>query len=202
MIKALVFDFGGVLVDWNPRHLYETVFSDRDKMEWFLQEVCSTAWNLEQDRGRTFADGIALLEKKYPDFEREIRLFWECWPAMLKGEIAETVALLPLLKQHYPIYGLTNWSAETFPMLLDACGFVQQFDDILVSGEEGLIKPDRTIYELLLKRYKLQAQECVFIDDNSDNVKAAQELGFIAILFKNAAALKMDLRKLGIKGFP
>lgn len=201
MIKAIIFDFGGVLVDWNPRYLYADVFSDTEKMEWFLHEVCSTAWNLEQDRGRSFADGIAQLEKQHPAFQKEILLFWEGWPKMLKEEIAETVALLPQLKQKYAVYGLTNWSAETFPMLMDRFDFVQLFDDIVVSGDEGLVKPDKSIYELLLKRYNLLAQECIFIDDNIDNVKAAEQLGFAAILYKNTDYLKQDLSSLGVKGF-
>ncbi|MEJ5053587.1 HAD family hydrolase [Sphingobacterium sp. MYb382] len=201
MIKAIIFDFGGVLVDWNPRYLYADVFSDTEKMEWFLHEVCSTAWNLEQDRGRSFADGIALLEKQYPAFQKEIRLFWEGWPKMLKEKIAETVTLLPQLKQNYAVYGLTNWSAETFPILMDRFDFVQLFDDIVVSGDEGLVKPDKSIYELLLKRYNLLAQECIFIDDNSDNVKAAEQLGFSAILYKNSDYLMQDLSSLGVKGF-
>jgi len=201
MIKAIIFDFGGVLVDWNPRYLYADVFSDTEKMEWFLHEVCSTAWNLEQDRGRSFADGIAQLEKQHPAFQKEIRLFWEGWPKMLKEEIAETVTLLPQLKQNYAVYGLTNWSAETFPMLMDRFDFVQLFDDIVVSGDEGLVKPDKSIYELLLKRYNLLAQECIFIDDNIDNVKAAEQLGFSAILYKNSDYLKQDLSSLGVKGF-
>jgi len=201
MIKAIIFDFGGVLVDWNPRYLYADVFSDTEKMEWFLHEVCSTAWNLEQDRGRSFADGIAQLEKQHPAFQKEIRLFWEGWPKMLKEEILETVTLLPQLKQNYAVYGLTNWSAETFPMLMDRFDFVQLFDDIVVSGDEGLVKPDKSIYELLLKRYNLLAQECIFIDDNIDNVKAAEQLGFSAILYKNSDYLKQDLSSLGVKGF-
>jgi len=201
MIKAIIFDFGGVLVDWNPRYLYADVFSDTEKMEWFLHEVCSTAWNLEQDRGRSFADGIALLEKQHSAFQKEIRLFWEGWPKMLKEEILETVTLLPQLKQNYAVYGLTNWSAETFPMLMDRFDFVQLFDDIVVSGDEGLVKPDKSIYELLLKRYNLLAQECIFIDDNIDNVKAAEQLGFSAILYKNSDYLKQDLSSLGVKGF-
>lgn len=192
-IKNIVFDFGGVLVDWNPRHLYKNHFQDTDAMESFLKNICTEAWNIEQDRGRSLSEATIELQQKFPEHSASIALFYGEWETMLKGEIPGTVVLLHQLKQKYTLYGLTNWSAETIDIAYRRFSFFKEFEGIVVSGTEKLIKPDKKIYQLLLNRYSIKAEESIFIDDNIHNVKAAQELGFYAIHFENPEQLKAAL---------
>ena len=197
-IENVIFDFGGVLVDWNPRHLYRSYFDTNEEMEHFLHTVCSDDWNIEQDRGRSLADGTRLLQEKFPEYNSLIELYYGKWEVMLKSDIPETVSLLYQLKEKYGIYGLTNWSTETITIAYGRYAFFSDFDGIVVSAEEKLIKPDPKIYERLLHRYNLKAETCVFIDDNLRNVKAAAELGMVAIHFRNPDQLKFDLTALHI----
>jgi 2-haloacid dehalogenase len=192
-IDTIVFDFGGVLVDWNPRHLYKTLLNDEEKIEWFLKNVCTDEWNLEQDRGRSLKAATELLTEKFPEHTDLIKAYYGNWEQMLKGEIAETVEILHALKTKFKLYGLTNWSAETFPVALERFNFFKLFDDIVVSGHEKLIKPEKEIFELLLNRYDLKAKNCVFIDDNVKNVYAAANIGFHAIHFTTAENLREKL---------
>ncbi len=186
MVKDVVFDFGGVLMDWDPRYLYRTYFKDEEQMEYFLSHICTDAWNAEQDRGRTFDEGISLLLRQYPQYAEPIRMYKDRWESMLKGEFPRSVELLKRLKeQGYGIYGLTNWSAETIPIAFAKYDFFKLFDGIVVSGEEKLIKPDLKIYRILLDRYKLTAENTLFIDDSPANIEAARQLGFQTILFDN-----------------
>jgi 2-haloacid dehalogenase len=192
-IKNIVFDFGGVLVDWNPRHLYKSHFKDPAEMEYFLQNICTEEWNIEQDRGRSLAEATLLLQNKFPEYTDLISLFYGQWEVMLKDEIPGTVAILHQLKKKYTLYGLTNWSAETIDIAYRRFAFFQEFEGIVVSGTEKLIKPDKRIFQLLLERYALQADESVFIDDNLTNILAARELGFTALHFLNPEQLEVDL---------
>lgn len=186
MVKDVVFDFGGVLMDWDPRYLYRTYFKDEEQMEYFLSHICTDAWNAEQDRGRTFDEGISLLLRQYPQYAEPIRMYKDRWESMLKGEFPRSVELLKRLKeQGYGIYGLTNWSAETIPIAFAKYDFFKLFDGIVVSGEEKLIKPDLKIYRILLDRYNLIAENTLFIDDSPANIEAARQLGFQTILFDN-----------------
>jgi len=194
MINTIVFDFGGVLIDWNPKYVYQSMFNDDAKMDWFLSNVCTNDWNLEQDRGRSFAEGTAILRKDFPEYSDYIDTFHSKWEQMVKGEILETVMILKELKRTYKIYGLTNWSAETFPIALNRFDFLQLFDGIVVSGEEKMIKPDKQFFQLLLNRYKLKAAECIFIDDNRKNIEAAYELGFNVIHFSSPENLRAELK--------
>ena len=196
-IKNIVFDFGGVLLDWNPRYFYRTFFKDEKEMEYFLANICSDEWNVEQDRGRPFAEGVKLLQLQYPEYREAIRLYSDNWEDMLKGEFPDSVKLLHELKdQGYRIWGLTNWSAETIPVAYRKYDFFRLFDGIVVSGEEKLIKPDKRIFKVLLDRYMLDAGESVFIDDNHANITSAQELGFKAILFDNIINVRGQLSTL------
>lgn len=195
-IENIIFDFGGVLVDWNPRHLYRDYFDNEQEMEYFLRHVCTEEWNLEQDRGRPLSEGTRLLQEKYPDFHSMIQLFYDKWEVMLKGDIPETVSLLYQLKAKYKIYGLTNWSAETIPVAFARFPFFSEFDGIVVSGKEKLIKPDKQIFKVLVDRYNLLAENTVFIDDNEKNVNAAREIGMNAIRFENPDQLEEELRLL------
>jgi 2-haloacid dehalogenase len=197
-IENIIFDFGGVLVDWNPRHLYKSHFKDENEMEYFLKNICTEEWNLEQDRGRTLKEGTFLLQNKFPEFHAMIQLFYDEWETMLKSEIPETVSLLYQLKKKYKIYGLTNWSAETISIAYDRFPFFKEFEGIVVSGHEKMIKPNKEIYHLLLNRYNLKAENTVFIDDNLKNIKAAEEIGLHAIHFENAAQLEAKLSSLNV----
>ncbi len=185
-IRNIVFDFGGVLIDWNPRYLYRTYFNDDREMEYFLSHVCTGEWNAEHDRGRTFDEGVRLLEERFPQYSEAIRLYRDGWESMLHGEFPGTVALLMKLKKlGYGIYGLTNWSAETFPIARSKYPVLHRFDGIVVSGQEKLIKPDPRIFGILLERYGLNAGECIFIDDSPANIETAARLGFNTVLFDN-----------------
>lgn len=198
-IKNIVFDFGGVLLDWNPRYMYRTFFGDEKEMEYFLTHVCTEQWNAEQDKGRSFDEGIKLLQFQHPQYREAIQLFVDRWEEMLRCEIPESVEILRSVKnQGLRVFGLTNWSAEMIPLVYRKYDFFKLFDGIVVSGEEKLIKPDKRIYEVLLDRYMLNAEESIFIDDNPDNIQAAGELGFRTILFDNAANLRKLLSTLGV----
>lgn len=197
-ISTVVFDFGGVLIDWSPRYVYQHVFEDESEMEWFLSHICTNDWNLEQDRGRPFAEGIAVLSQSFPEHADNIKAFHSRWEQMMKGEISGTVQLLKQLRKKYNLYGLTNWSAETFPIALDKFDFLQLFDGIVVSGTEKMIKPDKKFFQLLLDRYTLRAENCVFIDDNKTNIDSAAELGFHVVHFKNPEQLESELNAIGL----
>ena len=192
-IKNIIFDFGGVLIDWNPRYAYKTVFANPEDMEIFLRNVCNDAWNVEQDRGRTLEEGTELLQKKFPEHHELIQLFYDKWEVMLHSDMPETVDILYKVKPNYNLYGLTNWSAETFPIAYERYSFFKEFIGIVVSGAEKLIKPDERIFQVLLDRYNLNASESIFIDDNLNNIKTAQKMGFYVIHFTNAEALKEQL---------
>ena len=183
-IENIVFDFGGVLLDWNPRYFYRDYFRDEKEMEYFLENICNGEWNIKQDAGRPFAEGIRELVAQYPQYEKAIRLYDTGWEKMLNGEFPDTVRLLKRVKaEGYGVYGLTNWSAEKFPIARSRFACLGLFDGIVVSGEEKVAKPDPKIYEILLERYRLKAENCIFMDDNAANVAAAEALGFNAILF-------------------
>jgi len=194
--SAVVFDLGGVLIDWNPRHLYRSLFDgDDDAMEDFLTTVTTPEWNLEQDRGRPFAVAIEELVERHPHHEAMIRAYWARWREMIKGPIHETVAVLADLQgRGIPLYALTNWSAETFAVARHEFEFLGWFEGIVVSGEERLAKPDEAIFRLLLERYHLAPRRTVYIDDSRANVEQARRLGLDAIYFRGAQELREDLR--------
>ncbi len=196
---AMIFDFGGVLIDWNPRHLYRKFFADEAAMEKFLAEVCSPHWNEQQDAGRPFAEAVALLVAEYPEQAELIHAFWERWDEMVAGALEPTVAVMRELKDAgYPLYGLSNWSAETFPRARPRFAFFDWFETIVLSGEVKMSKPDPRIFELILKKIGKPAPQCVFIDDSAVNVTTAQRLGFQVIHFQSAELLREELLKLGV----
>ena len=193
-MKDIIFDLGGVLIDWNPRNLYKKIFASAEEMEWFLNTVCTTQWNTQQDAGRPFAKGLAVIKEKYPKYAAQIDDYFNRWDEMLGGPVKSAVAVLKDLKDKgYPLYALTNWSAETFPIARAKYDFLNWFDGIVVSGEERLVKPDPAIYARLLKRYQLHSSNCLFIDDNAANVSEAAHLGFETILFTGGDALRAEL---------
>lgn len=194
-MKNIVFDFGGVLVDWNPHHLYDKYFGSREKAEWFLNNICLYSWNLQMDGGKPFAEGVAELQAEHPEWSEAIAIYHTRWIEMMNGEIEGMASVIRRLKMAgYGVYGLTNWSAETFPMVRDTYPVFQEFDGIVVSGEEHLLKPDAAIYKCLLERYALQAEESLFVDDNADNVAGARNVGMKAIQFTSAEELERELK--------
>jgi 2-haloacid dehalogenase len=191
--KNIVFDFGGVLVDSNPRYLFKDYFEDKSEMEYFLNNICTPEWNLEQDKGRSLSEGTLILQKKFPEFHSLIQLFYDRYEIMLNSDIPETVSILNQLKAKYKIYGLTNWSEETFKIAYEKFPFFKEFDGIVVSGQEKILKPDKRIYYRLLDRYNLKVENTVYIDDNINNIRTAEEIGMYSILFENAKKLENDL---------
>lgn len=200
MIKAIIFDLGGVLIDWNPRLLYRKIFSNEEQITHFLDNVCTPDWNEEQDAGRSLADGTELLVKQHPEHEDNIRAFYGRWTEMLGGEIKGTVELFNQLRNdgRFKLYALTNWSAETFVIAEQEYPFLKQFDGVVVSGVEKTRKPYPEFYNILLNRYNLKADETVFIDDNLRNVKAANNLEIDGIHFTSAENLKRELKERAI----
>lgn len=200
MITTLIFDLGGVLIDWNPRYLYRKIFDDEAEMEHFLDNVCTGDWNEQQDAGRTLKEGTETLVRQCPEHEANIRAFYDRWPEMLGGAIEGTVNIFKVLKDSgkYKIYALTNWSAETFPIAQQQYEFLGWFDGIVVSGTERNRKPFADFYQLLLTRYNVDATEALFIDDNARNINAARELGIDSIRFENAAQLSEELQTRGM----
>ncbi len=198
-IKNIVFDLGGVLIDWNPRYLFRSVFVGREEeMEYFLTHVCNQEWNEKQDAGRTFFEAQKLASEQHPKFKKEIDIYFERWPETLGGPISGTVEILGRLSglEKFKILGLSNWSAETFHFALAKYSFLKNFEAILVSGQEKLIKPDHKFFNLLIERHKILPQESVFIDDVQRNINAAKEIGFHTIHFQNPQQLKTELDQL------
>ncbi len=198
--KIVVFDIGQVLIEWDPRHLYRDLFDGyEDLMEDFLDNVCSPAWNLEQDRGRPWADAVAQLTAEHPDCAELIRSYDELWEQMVPGPIPGTPEILAELKARgVPVYAITNFSADKFALSQKRFDFLNGFDGIVVSGVEKVVKPDPKIYRILLDRYGLDAADCLFIDDNPDNVESARAVGMTAHHFAGAEALRRDLEGFGL----
>jgi 2-haloacid dehalogenase len=196
----VVFDLGGVLLDWNPRHLYRKLFAgDEAAMEHFLATVCTHEWNRCQDAGRTFAEGARLLKAEHPDKGDLIDAYHGRFDEMIAGPIAGSVEILAELRDRgMLLYGLTNWSAETYPPARERYAFLSWFRGILVSGEVGVIKPDPRIFELLIERFGIASEAAVYIDDVEANVVAARPFGIHAIHFTTPAALRKELLGLGL----
>ncbi|MBL6662147.1 MAG: HAD family phosphatase [Flavobacteriaceae bacterium] len=201
-VKNIIFDLGGVLVDWNPDYVFLDEFGgDRKKMQRFYDEVCTFDWNENQDAGYPLAQATEDRVALFPEQEAMIRMYYGRWEEMLGGPIAGTVALLKKLVDHpdYRVVALTNWSAETFPIALARFDFLHWFEGIVVSGTERTRKPFPEIYQTTLQRFGLEAPASLFIDDNARNIAAAAALGIQTIQFKNPDQLKTDLRTKGIR---
>jgi 2-haloacid dehalogenase len=198
--STLVFDLGGVLIDWNPDYLYKNIFPNEEERRWFLSTICTPDWNEEQDGGRSLQEGTELLVRKFPEHEVSIRAYYDRWKEMLGGPIHETVEIFRELKFHtdLKLYALTNWSAETFPVALELYDFLHWFDGRLVSGEEKVRKPLPEIYQLLVQRFDIQPEKAIYVDDNLRNVLPARELGFHGIHFKTPQQFRSELVGLGV----
>jgi 2-haloacid dehalogenase len=199
-IDTLVFDLGGVLIDWNPEYLYNKLIPDEQERKWFLSTICTPDWNEEQDAGRSLQEATDHLVKKFPEHEKAIRAYYGRWKEMLGGPIQETVEIFRELKGRgkLKLYALTNWSAETFPVALELYDFLHWFDGRLVSGEEKVRKPFPDIYKLLIQRFTIDPQHAIYVDDNIRNVEPARELGFVGIHFRTPALFKEELQRLGV----
>lgn len=197
-IKAIVYDIGNVLIDWDPKHLYRKLIKDEEEIDRFLNDVCHYTWNLEQDRGRLWADAIAEKIKEFPEHENLIRAYDERWADMVSGPIPGSVEILNELRKHYPLYAITNFSREKWDVATKTFPFLNVFDGVTVSADVKLLKPDHAIYKHFLETFKLDPATLLFIDDRAENVEAAIECGFNAIQFTNAETLKEDLKELGL----
>lgn len=198
-LLTIVFDLGGVLIDWNPRYLYSKIFQDPQAMEDFLENVCDPQWNAQQDAGRPLDEATHILLEKHPRFKEEISAYYGRWQEMLNGSIPGTVTILKELhRKQFRLLALTNWSHETFPVARELFDFLGLFEGIVVSGTEKLKKPDPRIYQVLFQRYQLTPSQCMFIDDSLPNIEAANSLGMRAIHFQSPESLKARLQEMGI----
>ena len=199
-IDTIVFDLGGVLIDWNPDYVFKKIFSTDEELQWFYKNICTSDWNGEQDAGRPIKEGTDLLIRKFPAQENNIRVFYDRWEEMLGGPIHETVDVLRELKANvsYKTYALTNWSAETFPVALARYDFLHWFNGRVVSGEEKTRKPFVDIYETLVKRFNIDPSTAIYTDDNVRNLLPAKKLGFTTIHFQSPLQFRRDLEKLQV----
>jgi 2-haloacid dehalogenase len=196
-IRNVVFDFGGVLVDWNPHHLYDKYFGSSEKATWFLENICRYSWNLQMDKGKPFSEGVAELQAIYPEWSEAIGIYHTRWIEMMGGEVEGTPDLLRRLKAAgYRVFGLSNWSMETFPLVRDEFPIFKELEGKVISGEELMVKPEPEIYHCLFERYGLVPEESIFVDDNADNVAASIREGMPAIRFVGAQELERELREV------
>jgi 2-haloacid dehalogenase len=199
-IDAIIFDLGGVLIDWNPSYVFDKMFSDEEQKKHFFENICTHEWNEKQDAGRPLKEATEELVHKHPEWKEYIEAYYGRWEEMLGGPIHETVEILRQLKEagRHKIYALTNWSAELFPIALERYEFLHWFDGRVVSGEEKTRKPFPEFYQLILDRFQLTPQETLFIDDNLRNAEAAEKIGLQTIRFHSPFQLKNDLVQMGI----
>lgn len=195
MIDTIIYDLGGVLIDWNPMYVYKGYFENEEQQRFFFEQVCTSDWNEAQDAGRSIAEATQERIQKFPEWEQAIRDYYGRWEEMLGGPIEDSVEVFRQLKDsgNVKLYALTNWSAETFPIALGRYDFLHWFDGRVVSGEEKTRKPYPEFYQILLDRYSVDVSKTVFIDDNARNVAAAMNLGIDSIHFKDAHSLKAEL---------
>ncbi|MEY3081309.1 MAG: hypothetical protein RJA94_1294 [Pseudomonadota bacterium] len=195
----VVFDIGNVLVHWEPRALYRKIFASEDEVEWFIANVCNSDWNLEQDRGRSFAEAVREATARFPEHADAIAAYDLRWHETMPGPIDGTVGILEELRQRgTPLYAITNFNQDKFRETLERFSFLRTFRDIVVSGDERLLKPDPAIYRVLLERNGIDAAACVFIDDSEKNVRGAEAVGMKAIHFTTPQALRADLAGMGL----
>lgn len=197
MIHNIIFDYGGVLLDWNPHYLYDPYFGDVDKAEWFLTHICTYEWNAQHDGGKPVAEGTAELQAQYPEWDKEIALYYNEFMKMMGGQVPGMETLVKDLKaQGYRVFGLSNWSEETFALVRPVYSVLNLMEDMVISGHEKVMKPDPKIFQLALQRFGIQADETVFIDDNPKNVAAANGVGIRGIMFESIEKLETALIEL------
>lgn len=199
-IDTIIFDLGGVLIDWNPRYLYQKIFKTEEEITWFLENICTSEWNDKQDAGRSFADATAELVAQYPDWEQPIRAWYDRWEETIGGSIQDTVAILKHFKDtaSHRLYALTNWSAESYPIAQQKFEFLGWFEGVVVSGTEKTRKPFAEFYHILFNRYQVNLANALFIDDNAKNIEGAKEVGLNVIHFQSPQQLKAELTDRGL----
>jgi len=199
-VETVIFDLGGVLIDWNPRYLYRKIFKTEEEVEWFLENICTSEWNDLQDGGRSFEEATEELARQYPKYEEPIRAWYGRWQETIQGSLPETVNILREIRdsKKYRLYALTNWSAETFPWALENFEFLHWFEGIVVSGVEKTRKPFPDFYNILFERYTIDPARSIFIDDNIKNVKGALDVGLPTIHFQSPQQLRGELMRRGI----
>ena len=196
-INTIIFDLGGVLIDWNPSYLYRKIFKTEEEVTWFLENICTSEWNDQQDGGRSFEEATKELIQKHPEWEEPITAWYGRWHETIAGPIEGTVQILKEIKESkkYALYALTNWSAETFPWALDNFDFLHWFEGIVVSGVEKSRKPLPDFFQILFDRYAIKPSEALFIDDNLHNIEGAKALGMNTLTFKSSEQLLKDLQE-------
>jgi 2-haloacid dehalogenase len=196
-ITTIIFDLGGVLIDWNPRYVYRRIFDCEEKIDWFFENICTHEWNEHQDAGRSLNEATEELVAQYPEYAKEVRAYYERWEEMLGGPISGTVEILRSLidTKKYNLYALTNWSAETFPVALQRYDFLGWFHGIVMSGEERTRKPFPEIYQVLLDRFGVNCSQAIFIDDSFRNIKGAEAVGITGIHFESPQQLLQELKE-------
>ena len=199
-IDTVIFDLGGVLIDWNPRYLYRKIFSNEEEISWFLENICTPEWNDQQDAGRSFKEATEILVKKHPEWEDPIQAWYGRWKETIAGPIPGTVEVLRKIKAkpHLRTYALTNWSAETFPWTYENFEFLQWFEGIVVSGVEKSRKPFPEFYQILFSRYQVEPSSTLFIDDNSHNIEGGKAVGLQTHHFESPEKLDQCLMDLGL----
>jgi 2-haloacid dehalogenase len=197
---TIIFDLGGVLIDWNPRHLYRKIFNTEEEIEWFLQNICTSDWNEQQDAGRSFEEATDELLAKFPGYEIPIRAWYGRWEETISGHIPGTLEILKTIREgrKYRLHALTNWSEQTFPWALKNFDFLNWFEGIVVSGVEKTRKPFPEFYQILLNRYNVDPAKALFIDDSHRNILGGQAVGIQGIHFQSPGQLKEDLQRLGV----
>lgn len=201
MHNTIIFDLGGVLIDWNPNYVFDSIFNgDTERRQYFFQNVCTADWNENQDAGYPLQQATDDKLAEFPEWETEIKAFYGRWEEMLGGPIQPTVEILKKIKNAntHRLYALTNWSHETFPIALDRFDFLHWFEGIVVSGEEKTRKPFPEFYEILFQRFSVHPEKAIFIDDNLRNVEAGRALGLTGIHFQSAEKLVNELNALKV----
>ncbi len=199
-IDTVIFDLGAVLIDWNPRYLYRKIFKTEEEISWFLENICTSEWNDQQDAGRSFSEATEELIAKHPAWEIAVRAWYDRWHETIQGPVHETVEILKRIKESkkYRLYALTNWSEETFPWALNNFEFLHWFEGIVVSGVEKIRKPQPEFFQILFNRYEVDPRLSLFIDDNAKNVEAGKKLGLTTIHYQSPSQLHKELDRLGI----
>ena len=196
-INTIIFDLGGVLIDWNPRYLYRKIFKTEEEVSWFLENICTSEWNDQQDAGRSFEEATRELMQKHPAYREAISAWYGRWQETISGPINGTVSILKDIRDSgkFRLYALTNWSSETFPWALENFEFLHWFEGIVVSGVEKCRKPLPEFFHILFDRYKIIPSKAIFIDDNLLNIEGAKRLGLNTIVFKSPEQLAHELER-------
>jgi len=192
--RVVVFDLGNVLIEWDRRNLFEKLIDDPDELQTFLDDVFTMDDNARLDRGTPLHEVAAEVAARHPDQHDLVMAFADRWIETLGGVIDGTVEVLEeLSERQVPLYALSNWGKDTFAMIEQNYPFFRHFDAMVISGREGIVKPDPAIFDLICTRHEFSPEEAVFVDDSVANIASAASLGFDALLFASPAVLRQQL---------